>query len=220
MEGGIEVFSSAEDGMTTFSLAYAQGDVLFRIDAEGGLDAAEFMAAARFGGDRLVTAGTAVTAPRSWTAELTAPTTHPWLYSTATIDAGPAWSGVAYLHDAEFDCSVIDATAYAGALGFESVSDAVAWELEVFDEATEDRNSHLLYWFVDDPTAVTSQIMELPSGPTGVIDATDPEWWNSRTYVMTDRERWMYLVCSDTFEPPEDRWLSIAETFEFLVAAS
>jgi len=61
--------------------------------------------------------------------------------------------------------------------------------------------------------------MGLPDGPTGAIDGTDPEWWNSRTYLLTEGERWMYLYCSDTFEPPEDRWLSIAETFEFLELA-
>ena len=43
-----------------------------------------------------------------------------------------------------------------------------------------------------------------------IDDGTD-----SREYLFTDRTTWFRLSCSST-DPPDDRWLSIAETFEFL----
>jgi len=159
----------------------------------------------------------AVRFPDEWTVDEVTPETHGWLYSKAGDDVR-SWHGVAYAHDAEFSCAVIDTTGYAHELGFRTVDDAIAWELDAFTGYSDDSRSRVISWLTDDPDSVTSTMLDLPAGPAGAIDVTDEEWWNTRTYLLTDGERWFYLHCDDTFEPPDDDWLSIAETFEFLPA--
>jgi len=61
------------------------------------------------------------------------------------------------------------------------------------------------------------KLVELPSGPAIRAD------WSSvampaTAWILSDDERVVVLLCR-SFRPPEDRWLSIAETFEFLPAA-
>jgi hypothetical protein len=46
--------------------------------------------------------------------------------------------------------------------------------------------------------------LDLPAGEAALVDIH-----------YDDANRWFVLQCG-TEDPPEDRWLSIAETFEFL----
>jgi hypothetical protein len=39
--------------------------------------------------------------------------------------------------------------------------------------------------------------------------------WDGGTYYLVEGTRWFELTCG-SMNPPEDRWLPIAETFEFL----
>ena len=52
-----------------------------------------------------------------------------------------------------------------------------------------------------------------PDAPTRL---TDEPYLTERVYVFTDGNSAMELACREFGDPPEDRWLSIAETFEFL----
>jgi hypothetical protein len=42
--------------------------------------------------------------------------------------------------------------------------------------------------------------------------------WEQLDYLYTDGEVWFQLQCSTEDTAPDDRWLSIAETIEFLPA--
>jgi hypothetical protein len=57
--------------------------------------------------------------------------------------------------------------------------------------------------------------VDLPAGWTGHLTATDVDGWTVGGYVYTDSEAWFKLECWSP-DPPEDHWLSIAESFEFL----
>ncbi len=47
------------------------------------------------------------------------------------------------------------------------------------------------------------------------VEVTE-EGVDSASYILTDETTFYILMCEAFPEPPEDRWLSIAETFEFL----
>jgi hypothetical protein len=65
--------------------------------------------------------------------------------------------------------------------------------------------------------AVETEILDLPAGRAVVIDTAYRDGRHYRDYVVTDGERWGALICGSR-SPPDDRWLSIAETIEFLPA--
>lgn len=65
--------------------------------------------------------------------------------------------------------------------------------------------------------AVEQEVLDLPAGRAITIDTAYRDGWHSRDYLVTDDERWGALTCGST-SPPNDRWLSIAETFELLPA--
>jgi len=69
----------------------------------------------------------------------------------------------------------------------------------------------------DDPTLVDPDFafVDLPAGRTGHLTATDVDGATHHAYVYTDSEAWLMLQCWSP-DPPDDRWLSIARTFEFL----
>ena len=170
---------------------------------------------------RLEGNGFALRVPKSWKVTAATPAEGPQPLLEGADWEGVAYvaEGVAYAHDAEFSCRVIDATQYARARGLVDVDAAVAWEMQAFSGDSDSPGGlRILDRLTDAPTNVTSAFIELSAGRAGVVDVTDPGWWNSRTYVMSDGDRWFYLHCDDTFEPPPDDWLSIAESFEFLPA--
>lgn len=73
-----------------------------------------------------------------------------------------------------------------------------------------------------DPEAIETQtaVMDLPAGPALCIDLVmrnGDEW---RDYLFTDGTRWYVLSCGAPGFAPDGRWLSIAETFEFLPGAA
>jgi hypothetical protein len=62
----------------------------------------------------------------------------------------------------------------------------------------------------------TATALLLPVGGAIRIDLEAPgEGFSSATYMLTDAATFYGLMCNAS-DPPEDRWLSIAETFEFL----
>lgn len=158
--------------------------------------------------------GFAFRVPFDWTVHAVDRASHSWLFRDAA-DEAPGWEGLAYATDAEFSCAVIDATDYAEANGFMDVEDAVAWELAAFDDPGSSPRTRIVHTLSDDPEDVSGDTLVLPAGSTGIIDVDDEDWWHTRTYVLTDGARWFYFHCDDTFEPPADRWLAYAVTFEF-----
>jgi hypothetical protein len=71
-----------------------------------------------------------------------------------------------------------------------------------------------------DPRVVASEsfrLIDLPGGRAVVYDTQHRNGWDWRDYLVTDGQRWVALVCGSPMAP-EDRWLSIAESLEFLPA--
>jgi hypothetical protein len=63
----------------------------------------------------------------------------------------------------------------------------------------------------------TSTALRLPVGDAVRIDMEIPEERaDSASYMLTDGTTFYILMCEAFPDPPEDRWLSVAETFEFL----
>jgi hypothetical protein len=60
-----------------------------------------------------------------------------------------------------------------------------------------------------------TDFVELPCGRTGRISSTASHGPSSEGYVYTDGETYIHLRCQST-DPPDDDWLSVAETFEWL----
>jgi hypothetical protein len=102
-----------------------------------------------------------------------------------------------------YECSIVDITRYA-----ESPPAASRLADLVDAEAV---------WAGRDLSVVDFDVtyLRLPAGRTAAIDRHYRDGTDNRDYLFTDRSRWSMLSCSSN-EPPADRWLSIAETFEFL----
>ena len=106
-------------------------------------------------------------------------------------------------HRGEYQCSFIGDTRFAEAdPAFTSLA-------EWIDEEA--------YWVKQDPTVADFEAayLDLTAGRTATLDVLHDDGTDSREYLFTDRTTWFRLSCSST-DPPDDRWLSIAETFEFL----
>jgi len=69
----------------------------------------------------------------------------------------------------------------------------------------------------DDPEVVSvdTAFMDLPAGRVARVDTMWEGGWDERDYVFKHGATWFLLQCGSA-SAPEDRWLSIAETFEFL----
>jgi len=74
-------------------------------------------------------------------------------------------------------------------------------------------------WYGADPanSGVDTAYVELPQGRALSIDSRWDGGIDVREYVFTDGDRWLRLGCSTDQVDPDDRWRSIAETFEFLL---
>jgi len=100
-------------------------------------------------------------------------------------------------------CTVSDFTALAEAPpAWTSLEDAIAPETSYAEG-------------MDEIASVDTTFMVLPAGRTGCIDVVDTDGWESRGYYYKHGEAWFLLSCGAE-NPPDDRWLTIAETFEFL----
>jgi hypothetical protein len=64
------------------------------------------------------------------------------------------------------------------------------------------------------PDAETTYL-ELPAGRSARLDWSRPDGVSGTAYAFTDGSAWWRLDCAST-EPPDDGWLSVAESFEFL----
>ena len=68
-----------------------------------------------------------------------------------------------------------------------------------------------------DPDAIDVEhaFLDLPGGPALRIDTLWDDGWDESGFFLEDGERWFWLMCVAR-HAPDDRWRSIAETFEFL----
>ena len=67
-----------------------------------------------------------------------------------------------------------------------------------------------------DSEGVRSSYHVLDAGRTGHVSGDYADGGTFDMYFFTDLEAWFYLECQSAEPPPADRWLSIAESFEFL----
>jgi hypothetical protein len=149
--------------------------------------------------------GFALTFPTDWTVEEVTPETNAALFS----DVGPQAQAFRTIDlwadqpESEGYCLIVDFTRLA--------DEPPPW--------TTIQAATVGWWDVwkDDPTVVDPDFTfaDLPAGRIGHLTATDLEGAAHDAYVFTDSEAWFLLECWSP-DPPEDRWLSIAETFEFL----
>ena len=98
-------------------------------------------------------------------------------------------------------CWYIDDTELAGEEGW---SDPVA-AAEILTTAFEDDGN----W-----TDVRTTSTDLPSGPAGIVSATDPNGWQQVIYHLSDGDRWYRQICG-LLESDLDPG-TVAATFEFL----
>ena len=84
-----------------------------------------------------------------------------------------------------------------------------------------DAKRDYLRWYGNDPhfIDVSAVYVDVPAGRTLAIDCLDQDGCDGRDYIYTASGTWFTLVCYAS-PPPDDRWLSIAETFEFLPEAA
>ena len=158
-------------------------------------------------------AGFAVTFPGHWVARETTPETDEVVFQdleqgqranqTMVLSAEPP----TLLGPAEI-CMVVDFTTFAELPPrWTSVDDATAaFFAGTSEDPTKDRES------------MRSSFHDLAVGRAGHISG---DWVDGGTYDMyffTDLDAWFFLECQSFGQLPEDRWLSIAETFEFLPA--
>ncbi|MFO7532263.1 MAG: hypothetical protein R6W93_07345 [Candidatus Limnocylindrales bacterium] len=151
--------------------------------------------------------GFAVTFPDDWTVRQVTPEAHAQLFSE--FDAADRALRTALLYaeppESDGDCTVVDFTRLAEV--------PPAWT--TISAAT----GEFLAGVANDPRFAEPQstIEDLPAGRTGHITATDTDGWYFGAYFFTDGAAWLDLDCWSP-DPPDDGWLSIAETFESLPA--
>ena len=150
--------------------------------------------------------GFALTFPADWRVEEYTERGLEWLKSSGVdTDFGTPllWAGNVAVETGTMGCNLWDITPYAvSPPSFISVEDYVDFEL----------------WAASrDPGVMEfdSMLMDLPSGKTACIDMLFDNGLDNRDYIFTDMKTWFSLSCG-AVDPPDDRWLSIAETFEFL----
>jgi hypothetical protein len=105
--------------------------------------------------------------------------------------------------DGEESCRVVDRSA-AEAVRSEarSIEETMAADIA----ASQAASTHAV---------VDSAILDLPAGRAGRVDVLVGGSVAISWYHLTDGRSWFYLQCGAR-EPPDDRWLSIAESFELL----
>ena len=71
---------------------------------------------------------------------------------------------------------------------------------------------------------VETMFLDLPAGQAVRADVAWDDGWNQSSYYYYYYNnlgaRWFRLDCATREDLPEDRWLAIAETFEFLASPS
>ena len=151
--------------------------------------------------------GFAVTFPDGWTVEEVAPSTDEWFDGADEAQALETVILWASDDGSDAECMVVDYASLASAdPPWPSVDVATTWYLDRMADDPGYREPARTY-------------ETLPSGRTGHITATDSDGWSGDAYYFRDAQgdAWMHLACWSP-ERPDDHWLSIAETFEFLPA--
>ena len=121
-----------------------------------------------------------------------------WLVRGGSVPLNPGIRQVLQTENQTASCRVVDATGdgWPPRATLESMHEPVvhhvageAWEL------------------------LDAAYLDLPAGRAGRVVYADHE--THVDYHLTDRNIWLQLQCASA-TPPDDYWLSIAETFEFL----
>jgi hypothetical protein len=135
--------------------------------------------------------GLALTFPEPWVVRDVTPAGHALLFGP---EGEMPWAStvLAYPPSLGEHCYVVDITELAAMPeAWASVDDALAF----FDADIE-------------------QVLDLRAGRTGFVYGLYGS--NVGKYFFTDEARWFDLTCVTASDPPEDYWLSIAESFEFV----
>jgi hypothetical protein len=147
--------------------------------------------------------GYELTFPVGWSAEETSPGTHAWLYPDVdgeALSVEPVlW---AFRTGSDESCVLSDFTRLPEEPpAWHTIDDAVVAEMD---------------WLTGESgwSDAESSILTLDAGRTGRLGAVDEVGWVTSEYLYTDGEAWFRLDCWSP-DPPDDRWLPIAETFAF-----
>jgi hypothetical protein len=149
--------------------------------------------------------GFAITVPDDWTVEEVDPAAHAWLFDSLDPAERALRTTVLWADQPDSDgfCTIVDFTRLA--------EEPPPW--------TSVEAATASYWFASEsnPEIVRteSSIEDLPAGRVGHIIAADTDDWTYGAYYFTDGDAWLYLECWSP-DPPEDEWLSVAQSFEFL----
>ncbi len=148
------------------------------------------------------------------------PDAHSWLFPAVEDDVH--WQPVAYATDGTDECTLIDATTYADELGFDTVEDALEWELAGFDEDAARAWARLVsVTSLSNPEIATGKYLVWALEEIAFVDVESESGEFGRHYLHYDGTRWVYFSCRSS-DPPDDRWLPRAlavsyEPFEQLV---
>ena len=157
-------------------------------------------------------AGLSLTLPGTWTLDRPDPEDHFWLHPDP--DGELRWEHLVAARQDLNTCHLLDATAYAAALGLDALESVVAHEVAGLegerDEALPARFTRPLSAIRD--AGVTTGCLDLPAGRGAWFDIENWAGYARRHYVIEAGGRVLILTCRAlvTEGAPTDRWLSIA----------
>ena len=158
------------------------------------------------------TDGYAISLPRDWEYAVAAEADPEAWWDSAKVDpvetleqflsqGGVLMSRQATPHDVN-NCHVSDIT-------------GLATEPPMFTTLADVADDIMLREYDPEVVSVETAYVDLPAGRVASVDTMYKDDLDERDYVFKDGRSWFLLQCFST-SAPDDRWLSIAETFEFL----
>lgn len=152
--------------------------------------------------------GFAVTFPDDRTVEEVTPETQVLLFDESPDD-GVLFTTVLWADQPDSPlgfCLIVDVTGLAQALPrWTTVETVTTGFAALYEEARPGS---------DEPE---NDFPDLPAGRTGHFTLTSTPGWTRGVYLFGGAGTWSFLECASP-EPPDDGWLSIAETYESLPA--
>ena len=150
----------------------------------------------------VVEEGIVVSFPSRWTVGPTNPQDHPWLYPDESTD-DPGWYGILIASGEGQRCTVEDDTGW--------IASPPAWT------TLEQVVDHELSWMGRDTdiASTSSRYYELAAGRVARIDVDWASGLTETYYWFRNGRRFIELDCWSN-QPPDDRWFSVAASFDFL----
>ncbi len=150
----------------------------------------------------VVEEGIAVSFPSHWTVGPTNPEDHPWLYPDEPTE-DPGWYDILIASGEAQRCTVEDDTAW--------IASPPAWT------TLEQVVGHELSWMGRDADidSTSSRYYELAAGRVARIDVDWASGLTETYYWFRNGRRFIELDCWSN-QPPDDRWYSVAASFDFL----